>query len=93
MSEAANTASEDLTATPTGVSAMTEGVALRRYGFQLVSTEELCDMLGVTPNTLAAWRREARGPDYVKLGSNIYYRHDDIKAWIAANVTVVKRAS
>lgn len=50
-------------------------------------------MLGVSPRTLANWRSEGKGPDYVRLGrrhSAVVYRVDDLKDWLAANVVDAK---
>ncbi|SHI70883.1 Helix-turn-helix domain-containing protein [Shimia gijangensis] len=34
------------------------------------------------PSTLANWRHRNQGPAYVRIGSNIRYRPEDIEAWI-----------
>lgn len=50
-------------------------------------------MLGVSPRTLANWRCEGKGPDYVRLGrrhSAVVYRVEDLEDWLAANVIDAK---
>lgn len=37
-------------------------------------------------NTLAEWRHLGKGPNYVKIGSNVRYRASDIEKFLAANV-------
>lgn len=44
------------------------------------------DFLGLSPSTLAKWRVSGRGPSFVKLGSRVAYRTDDLEAWLAAQV-------
>lgn len=49
----------------------------------LVETEMIP---GMTVNNLAQLRHKGTGPDYVKLGRSVYYRIEDIEAWINKNV-------
>lgn len=58
---------------------------LLRFG--LLTEEELSQMLNVTTRTLTVWRSEGKGPASVRLGKNIFYRDQDIRTWIAMNVT------
>lgn len=37
--------------------------------------------LGVSPHTLRAWRRQGRGPAYMKLGRAVRYRVQDVEAF------------
>lgn len=64
-----------------------------RYDFNLMTQEALAKLLDVQLATLAAWRRDSKGPDFVRLGTSIYYRKQDVDAWINANVVVVNRAA
>jgi predicted DNA-binding transcriptional regulator AlpA len=41
--------------------------------------------LGLSPETLYAWRREGKGPPYIRLGRRIMYKVADLDAWMAAN--------
>lgn len=54
----------------------------------LLSPKEFAEMRGVTVQALAAERHKGTGPKFVKLGSRVFYRPEDIDAWIASNVYV-----
>jgi excisionase family DNA binding protein len=49
----------------------------------LYSTEAVADILGVSPSTLARWRRTGE-PDlpYVRVGSRIRYRASDLAEFL-----------
>ena len=68
----------------------TMGADLRRM-LRLLSIEEMGLLLELHPNTLARWRVERIGPDYVRLGRSVFYRVDDVLEWCALNVVVTKR--
>lgn len=54
---------------------------------QLFSADEVCSLLSVSIHTLRRWRREGRGPNYVRLGQNdVKYRAVDIQEWINNNL-------
>jgi predicted DNA-binding transcriptional regulator AlpA len=63
-----------------------------RDTFALLSEEDLGALIGVDPRTLTVWRCQKRGPDVVKLGRAIFYRREDVDAWIALNVAPMDRA-
>jgi predicted DNA-binding transcriptional regulator AlpA len=46
------------------------------------SGREAADYLGLSYGTLEVWRRQGRGPRYVRLGRRIGYRHQDIEAFL-----------
>lgn len=53
---------------------------------KLFSADEVCSLLSVSIHTLRRWRREGRGPRYVRLAQNVVaYRATDIYAWIEDN--------
>jgi predicted DNA-binding transcriptional regulator AlpA len=56
----------------------------------LLSDKDLADMLGLNTNTLQIWRMEDRGPNFTKLGKQVFYRLADVQAWIQANVKVTE---
>lgn len=58
----------------------------------LFTVEEVAGMLEVTVHTLAQWRAEKRGPDFVRLGRGVFYRRDDVTRWVDANVIPVEEA-
>jgi len=50
-----------------------------------LNVSEVADLLGVSINTLNAWRSQRRGPVYEKFGSRVVYRLADIQEYIARN--------
>jgi hypothetical protein len=64
-----------------------------RHQFNILSPEDLADMIGVDTRTLAVWRAQKRGPDAVRAGRAIFYRREDIEAWLALNVVPMDRAA
>lgn len=56
-----------------------------RTAIGLFTPTDVAAMLGLSPHTLAMWRWEKKGPAFVKLGRNVFYRLDDVKLWIDAN--------
>lgn len=67
--------------------------ATLRSTIELFNETELADLLDVKVQTLASWRSEERGPDYVKLGKSIFYRKADVLEWVNSNVVFTRRAS
>jgi predicted site-specific integrase-resolvase len=39
-------------------------------------------VLGISPQTLARWRVEGKGPPFVKLGGRVAYRQATLQSWI-----------
>ena len=52
----------------------------------IMTTEEVASTLEVTEHTLAMWRAEKKGPNFVRLGRAIFYRRTDVQGWIDENV-------
>ena len=50
----------------------------------MLTTSELAVLIGKNERTLANWRCARTGPKYVKLGSTVRYRVNDVEDWIAA---------
>lgn len=50
----------------------------------LILPEELAETLGVSVATLTEWRksRSKHGPPFVTRGRRVYYRLEDVDAWI-----------
>jgi predicted DNA-binding transcriptional regulator AlpA len=61
--------------------------------FQLLSPADLAALIGVDERTLAVWRAQKRGPDFVKLGRAVFYRQTDVNAWIELNVSPTDRVA
>jgi predicted DNA-binding transcriptional regulator AlpA len=49
---------------------------------QILNERSAADALSLSPKTLQAWRKQKRGPAYVKMGRAIGYREADIDAWL-----------
>lgn len=47
------------------------------------SPEELADNLGISPRTLAAWRKARTGPAWIRSGGRIYYTSAAVTAWLS----------
>jgi hypothetical protein len=48
---------------------------------------EVADYLGLKPTTLNKWRWLGCGPNYIKVGSSVRYRWEDVEAWLSARTT------
>src|SRR3712207_4835936 len=44
--------------------------------------------LDLSPGTLAKWRVIGKGPSFVKLGSRVAYRTNDLEDWLRARVRI-----
>lgn len=64
-----------------------------RDSFALLEPADLATLIGVDDRTLATWRAQKRGPDFVKLGRAVFYRRKDVEAWMELNVTATDRAA
>jgi predicted DNA-binding transcriptional regulator AlpA len=52
--------------------------------FTLLTEEEVARQLRVSVASLRRWRLERRGPQFIKVGSLVRYRPDEIEVWLAA---------
>jgi len=59
-----------------------ERAEILRNELDLISGPELAIALGLAEQTLASWRSDKQGPDFVKLGKSVFYQRDDLAAWI-----------
>lgn len=71
----------------------TARAATLRSALDIFAEADLAEILDVKTQTLASWRAENKGPDYVKLGKSIFYRKQDVLDWINANVVLTRRQS
>lgn len=55
---------------------------------ELLSAVETAERLKQKPQTLAAWRSAGKGPEYLVVGRNIYYRRASIGAFLAASIVI-----
>lgn len=51
---------------------------------RLLTIQEAADMMRLSPNTLAWFRKQNRPPKFGKLGRRVFYRESDVKAFIDA---------
>ena len=49
-----------------------------------LNEQEVSKRLNVSVATLRRWRLEKRGPIFVKVGSLVRYRPEDLDSWVAA---------
>lgn len=54
---------------------------------KLATPEEVADILGVPVTTLYAWRHHGKGPQAIKVGRHLRYRHTDIETWLTQQAT------
>jgi hypothetical protein len=52
--------------------------------FTLLTEEEVARQLHVSVASLRRWRLQRRGPQFIKVGSLVRYRPDEIEVWLAA---------
>ena len=62
----------------------------RLVGAYLLSTYEAARYLGISAGTMTNWRNRKEGPPYIKIGTSVRYRLEDLKAWIVARRIEVK---
>jgi predicted DNA-binding transcriptional regulator AlpA len=53
---------------------------------RLLKTTEAAYYVGLNEGSLANMRSRGVGPAWVKLGSSVRYRQQDLDAWISANL-------
>ena len=58
-------------------------ITIPNEGLTIWSPDELADNLGLSPRTLAAWRKARTGPAYIKGGGRIYYTSAAVTAWLS----------
>jgi excisionase family DNA binding protein len=51
---------------------------------ELLTVEELCDLLKVTRSALYGMRYTRTAPPAIKIGRQLRFRRSDVEAWIAA---------
>ena len=49
-----------------------------------LTEQEVSERLNVSVATLRRWRLEKRGPMFVKVGSLVRYRPEDLDTWVSA---------
>jgi Helix-turn-helix domain len=59
---------------------MMESIADMPGGYMLEAT--IAKQLNLTPQTLRKWRRQGKGPAFIKIGRRIFYRVASCDAWL-----------
>ena len=77
---------------PKPVSLLHRATALRDQ-FGLLSPDDLAALIGVDVRTIAMWRARGAGPDFVRLGRQVFYRRRDVEEWIELNVQPTDRST
>ncbi len=52
---------------------------------ELFAPSVVAGLLGLDLRTLANWRSEGRGPEFIKVGGRVRYPGDSLKSWLDAN--------
>ena len=52
--------------------------------FAPLTEEEVAEQLHVSVASLRRWRLARRGPQFIKVGSLVRYRPEDLESWLAA---------
>jgi hypothetical protein len=52
---------------------------------RLIPAAQMPAYIGLAVQTLARLRHEGKGPAFVRVGSRIYYRASDVRAWLDVN--------
>jgi predicted DNA-binding transcriptional regulator AlpA len=47
----------------------------------------VADLLGVSVATISRWRLLRQGPKYLKIGSSVRYKAEDLSAWLESRPT------
>ena len=59
----------------------------RMHSNVLLNSEAVAEFLGVSPETLAQWRSQHRGPPYVKVENRLVrYRLSDLEEYISGSL-------
>jgi excisionase family DNA binding protein len=49
---------------------------------KLLTTQEVADILGKKPDTVAKWRKQGLGPPFMHIGVSVRYNEKDLKTWL-----------
>lgn len=56
----------------------------------LLTEEDMTLLLTVSEHTLQQWRQRKVGPWYIKLEKGVFYRIEDVEAWIDSSLVVTR---
>lgn len=70
-----------------GQKQVTQRLTMQVGSTKLMSPERLSELIGVSIPTLANWRAQGIGPQFIKLGRRrICYLETDVEAWVKSRV-------
>ena len=55
-----------------------------------LTTEEVAQMLGISPHTLRGWRRRGYGPPYRQLSRIVRYERGEVEQWHATTKVLAR---
>ena len=58
---------------------------------ELVSEKTLSKLLEISEHTLRFWRRNNKGPKYIKLEGRVRYHRDDVNKWFESDKEETKK--
>ena len=53
---------------------------------ELLTAAQAAELLHQRLQTLAGWRCENRGPEYLKVGRTVFYRRAALSTWLAGHI-------
>ena len=53
---------------------------------ELLDANEAAQLLRQRKQTLAGWRCDGHGPEYIKVGRAVFYRRSAISSWLAGRI-------
>jgi excisionase family DNA binding protein len=57
-----------------------------------LTTEDVAQITGLSPETLAQWRSQRRGIPFIKISRNVVrYRQADLDAWLSERIVRVEQ--
>jgi len=58
---------------------------------KILTSKEVANLLGIKPQTLAAWRSRGKGPEYIRVsGRMVLYRESDLIRWLNQHTVKTK---
>lgn len=54
-----------------------------------LNTAQAAEMLGVRPATMRTWRALDKGPKFYKSSRSVFFKVEDIEAWISEHYKLV----
>lgn len=58
----------------------------------LLTSEQVAEILGLSYATLAFWRTKNTGPEYIKLGKHVRYTPQSVQAFIESKTVITSRS-